>query len=235
MKKSKLLQQKLNTLAGSANLDMRTIQGASQQLAQRQNKKRASIGRYLKPAFAIASVLVIVIVAVVMYQSFIGRTTPNTSNPHSNSSTPNKPNTDSSKFPSAYTLSSLKAAAVSKDNIIQQAIPLTTLQNAELRQRTYSYNNDIAVVATSIVNVTTESRDELIILQDRGCGLKDYQSYKSYAQKDIDGIALRCKEEYKNGEYYSYCYYSTAEADYYIVIMSPNSNATNYYFQQPLN
>lgn len=227
MKKSKLLQQKLNTLADSANLDMRTIRGASQQLAQRQNK-RTTFGRFLKPAFAAAAVLVIVVVAVIMFQSIGGRS--DTDNPDPNKPAPGVPSQQAS-----YTLSSLKSAAVPKDNIIQDAIPLTTLQNAELRQKTYTYNGEIAVVATSIVNVTPQSRDELLIYQDLGGGLKDNQMYKNLPQKDLDGVTLRYKTEYKNGEYYSYCYYSAAEADYYITIMSPNPDAAVYYFKQPLN
>lgn len=206
MKKNKLIKQKLNQLAQSVRLNPNTVQDAIFELSQAQNSVKHTRRRMLP---ALASVCAIIIIAFISF--FIIRSV-NTRN-----------NIDAS-----YRLSSLKETSAS--TVDYSAVPFE-FENAYLQQKIYSHDGKIAVVATKILNVTEQGTDEIVVYQDLGNGLTDFSYYQNYSEHKTDGTIYKLRNEYKNGEYYYYCYYSDSKVNYYIVIMSPNPDAANYYFK----
>lgn len=210
MKKNKLIEKKLNMLAQSAHLDRDIIRDAEAELCrfEKQPAKAPFSRKKLWIAASCCAVLVISLITVFLLKN----------------------NTDKENSPSTYQLSSLisaKADGIEYDN----AVPIS-VDNAELVQKTYSYadNGDVQVVATSIVSVTEHGTDKILIYEDRGSGLLDFAFFKKYPERVISGITVRFYTEYKDGEYLSYCYFSADGYDYYIVIMSPDGSAAEYYF-----
>ncbi len=209
MRKKKLIEQKLNQLAQSIRLKTDTVRDAVYELSRAENSPKPRRRTIMSVATACA-VIIIVIASI-----FIVRSLNNTPN-----DTP----------PASYKLDSLQSTYASEINVT--AVPFSTLGNAWFQQKLFTLNGETKVVSTKIINVAEHGTDQIIVYQDLGNGLADFDSYLNYSQRSTDNKFYTIKTTYKNGEHYSYCYYKDSEIDYYIVIMSPYSDAATFYFQK---
>lgn len=207
MRKKKLIEQKLNQLAQSMRLKTDTVRDAVFELSRVENSPRPRRRTMLSIAAACA-VIIIAIAAIFIVRGL---------NSHDNTVV-------------SYNLDSLQASFASDAN--PSAVPFSDLNNAELQQKLFTMNGETKVVATKIKNVAEHGTDQIIVYQDLGNGLTDFDSYLSYSPRRTDNTLYTLKNRYYNGEYYSYCYYQDSQADYYIVIISPYSDAATFYFQK---
>lgn len=215
MKKDTLLTEKLNTLADCVQPDARLMNKARAYAKDNAAKKHLPWRRYI---FAGAACLLVIVIGLgawglaIMIRGSLNKDT----------------------APS-YALSDLRREQGSD----AQAAPLLALLSdagsAEL-SRCYVYKDkssgEILVIACEIVSVTDHGTDKLYVVRDIGKGLKDYQKYRNSQRiTNENGVSVAYKEEYKNGEYYSYAYFALDDNDYYLVIGSPEQSVGNYYYK----
>ena len=206
MKIDRRIEQKLKLLAQSVRLSPDTVRDAERELSYGQVSRKPVFRRVFAGVSAACVIIAVIIVVAVLTR---GHSQPETVVP--------------------YQLNSLQAAFVAETDT--QALPFSTFENALYTQKTFIRDGEVEVVGTKIIHVTEQGTNELLIYEDSGGGLQDFKGYQSYAEQEIDGVTVRLHTEYKNGEHYSYCYYEKADTDYYIIMMSPNPNAVEYYFQ----
>lgn len=208
MKKNKLIEHKLNRLADSVRLNPDTVRDAVFELNRVEYSRKSSGRRMFSAVAAVCAVILIVFVSVFIVRGF---------------------NNQDTQTIVTYKLDSLQENFITDAD--SSAVPFSELENAELQQKSYSQNGEIEVVATKIINVTEHGTDQIIVYQDIGSGLTDFSSYRNFSAYETDETSYTMRYEYKNGEYYSYCYYSESDVGYYIIIMSPYSDAAAFYFE----
>lgn len=209
MRKKKLIEQKLNQLARSVRLNNDTVRDAAFELSRAENSPKPR-RRIFTAVAAACAVIVIVLVGFFIVRSF------------------NNPGGTETVV--SYKLSSLQTAFAS--NVDTSAVPFPELENVELQQKLYTDNGETKVIATRIISATERGTDEIIVYKDLGNGLTDFDSYEKFSQIQTDNAVYTLRQKYYQGEYYSHCYYKDSKSEYYIVIMSPYSDAATYYFQK---
>jgi len=208
MKKNKFIENKLNAFADGLHLNPDVITDAGYEVMRLKSNveetRRPRKKAWIAAVACCASIVLSVVAALLLRQ------------PQTQTITP-------------YSLSSLTSKSV--ETVENTSAAPFTFDNARILQKEYkATDGETRVVAANIISVTDHGTDSIVVYQDFGKGLSNYKTYKGYPEREINGVKVRVKTDYKKGEYYSYCFFEGEDCDYYITIMSPSDGALEYYF-----
>lgn len=136
-----------------------------------------------------------------------------------------------------YNLSSLNKQKTSAAKVLElnDNILLINTDNQTEEYYIYYRDNIPMLVLIDYVVVTDNGTDKVTVYADLKGKLKDYQNYRNFPDFEGYNVNIRASEVYTDGEFYTYTYLRYKGIDYYIIIMSPNGNQAEKYYDIILN
>lgn len=210
MKKDLLIDNRLTELADNIHPSERLLSNALNVMRERgMRSPRLNLRKFIYAALPALATIIFVVIAIYSFMNI----------------TPSEPSPSPS---SAYSLNSLDRTTLSFNQAKAIAPEVLILQYQQMTTNcaVYSNDEDEPIVVYFNYQLITESGTEWVtVYADLEGALTNYRNYRSYTPDD-EAANVRVYEEYINGEYNSYAYFTMDGVDYYLQIVSPDSDRT---------
>jgi len=227
--KDKIIEQKLYEYVEAVKPDKEILAPAILALSQiRQNAPNVITKKpaWRLPLFAslgsFASACVIALVIFLGIYHFILQPPPSGNAP------------DASLPPQTFTMNDLTySLAVLSD--VKDDILVIDKENTYSNVRKYSFDEaeDDSVVVISVLyrTVGINGLDQILVIADKHGGLKDFNDFRNFSIVTIEGVTVRRRQQFINGEWYTDAFFEYGGIDYYIRIESSAQNMLVHYIE----
>jgi hypothetical protein len=228
MKKDKFIDNRLTELADNIHPPERLLTGALNAMRERGIRSpRLNLRKLFLSALPALATIVIVVIAVYGIMNL---------SPGEPEPTPTGSPSPTSTYTAPYSLSNLHRTTLSFNQAKAMAPEILTLEYDQMNTSCAIYSDsDEVVVVYFYYQLITESGTEWVtVYADLEGALSNYRNYRSYAPDDeVENV--RVYEAYINGEYNSYAYFTVGGVDYYLQIVSPDSDRTAVFYYDFIN